>query len=270
MSKRTPVLGLIFAVTVGSAVVAAATLKAESVNGWSSYVAAAERRMQGELTNRDRFLAMDFTPDAGADAKTVRAGGIVIRSVEAKDASGRAMDVPSAMVHHWRGVVLIPGASLGDVFAWARNGAADTGQEDILKTAVLSRTPDSLRLYLKLRRQKIVTAVYNTEHLVTFASYSPARAASTSTATKIAELVDPGTPSERELPPGQDRGFLWKWNAYWRYEQIDGGVLAECESISLSRDVPPFVGFMVRPVISSTARESMERTLEAVRTRLGR
>jgi len=151
-----------------------------------------------------------------------------------------------------------------------RKGEIDTGQEDVLKSAVLSRGTDSLRLYLKLRRQKIVTAVYNTEHVVTFASYSPARASSTSTATKIAELVDPGLPNERELPPGQDRGFLWKWNAYWRYEQIDAVVLAECESISLSRDVPPLVGFMVRPIISSTARESMERTLEALRSRLGR
>jgi hypothetical protein len=158
---------------------------------------------------------------------------------------------------------------LNDVFAWVRSGAADTGQEDILQSAVLARSPDSLRMYLKVRRQKIVTAVYNTEHVVTFATYSASRAGSTSTATKIAELTDPGTPSERELPPGQDRGFLWKWNAYWRYEQIEGGVLAECESISLSRDVPPFVGFMVRPIISSTARESMERTLLALRARLG-
>jgi len=251
-------------------VVAAATLKAESVNGWSLYVAAAERRMQEEVKSRDRFLGMEFTPDAAADDKAVRAGEIVIRAVEARDANGRALDVPSAMVHHWRGTVLIPHTSLNEVFAWVRSGAADTGQEDVLQSAVLSRSPDSLRMFLKLRRQKIVTAVYNTEHVVTFTSYSASRAASTSTATKIAELVDPGTPSERELPPGQDRGFLWKWNAYWRYEQTDAGVLAECESISLSRDVPAVVGFMVRPIISSTARESMDRTLEALRARLGR
>jgi hypothetical protein len=270
MSRRTSFLGVLLAFTMGGAVVAAATLKAESVNGWSLYVAAAERRMQGELRTQDRFLGMEFTQEAAADHKAVRAGEIVIRDVEARDASGRVIEVPSAMVHHWRGVVLIPRASLNDVFAWVRSGAADTGQEDVLQSAVLARGPDSLRMYLKLRRQKIVTAVYNTEHVVTFTSYSAARASSTSTATKIAELVDPGTPSEHELPPGQDRGFLWKWNAYWRYEQTDAGVLAECESISLSRDVPSFVGFMVRPIISSTARESMERTLAAMRTRLGR
>jgi len=35
---------------------------------------------------------------------------------------------------------------------------------------------------------------------------------------------------------GDDRGFLWRLNAYWRYEQVAGGVIAECESITLSRD----------------------------------
>jgi hypothetical protein len=35
-----------------------------------------------------------------------------------------------------------------------------------------------------------------------------------STATKIAELADAGTPAEHELPPGEDRGFLWRLNAY--------------------------------------------------------
>jgi hypothetical protein len=51
---------------------------------------------------------------------------------------------------------------------------------------------------------------------------------------------------------------------------VDGGVLAECESVSLSRDLPPLIGFMVRPIVTSTARESMERTLTALRTRLAR
>lgn len=270
MSQRAPILGVVLAFTVGAAIVTAATLKAESLNGWSIYVAAVERRLQGELGARDRFLGMDFTSEATADGKTLRAGSIVIHEVDARDERGRVLDVPSALVHHWRGVVLIPRTSLSDVFAWVRSGAADTGQEDVLQSTVLERGADSLRMYLKLRRQKIVTAVYNTEHLVTFTSYSATRAASTSTATKIAELVDPGTPHERELPQGQDRGFLWKWNAYWRYEQVDGGVQAECESVSLSRDLPPLIGFMIRPIVSSTARESMERTLVAMRTRLGK
>src|SRR5437016_13113312 len=121
MTKRAQILGVAFAVTLGTAIVAAATLKAESETGWATYVAAAERRMQRELEVQDRFLGIDFTPEASADAKAVRAGAVLIRQVETKDERGRPIDVPSALVHHWRGVVLIPRTSLGDVFAWVRS-----------------------------------------------------------------------------------------------------------------------------------------------------
>src|SRR5258707_816067 len=96
------------------------------------------------------------------------------------------------------------------------------------------------------------------------------RAASTSVATRIAELADADTPEERELPAADDRGFLWRLNAYWRYEEVPGGVIAECESISLSRDVPAFLRYLVNPLIESTARESMTRTLTALRSQFAR
>ena len=123
---------------------------------------------------------------------------------------------------------------------------------------------------LRLQRQRFVTVVYNTEHTVTFTHFGNTRAASTSTATRIAEVSDPDTPQERELPLGDDRGFLWRLNAYWRYEEVSGGVIAECESISLSRDVPALLRYVVSPVVESTARESMERTLTTLRTQLGK
>jgi hypothetical protein len=46
---------------------------------------------------------------------------------------------------------------------------------------------------------------------------------------------------------------------------VAGGVIIECESVSLSRTVPSVVRYIVGPLIDSTARESMTRTLEAVR-----
>jgi hypothetical protein len=46
-----------------------------------------------------------------------------------------------------------------------------------------------------------------------------------------------------------------------------GGVIAECESLSLSRDVPVLVDYVVGRIIDGTARESMERTLSALRAR---
>lgn len=184
--------------------------------------------------------------------------------MEARDAKGDELDVPSALVHHWRGTVFLPGATLDRLMSALENEAPPTGPE-VVRSKVLTHTPGAARVFLRLKRTRIVTVVYNTEHDVRFARLGTGRATSTSVATKIAEVADPDLATERELPPGDDRGFLWRLNAYWRYEAVDGGVMAECESISLSRGVPFGLQTITGPIIGSTARESMERTLDSLR-----
>ena len=141
-------------------------------------------------------------------------------------------------------------------------------QEDVLESRVIERGENRTKVFLKLKRKKFVTVHYNTEHDMRYARHGATRASSRSIATKIAELADVGSPTEREHPIGHDRGFLWRLNSYWRYEEVDGGVIVECESITLSRSIPSFVRWMVNPMITSAARESMARTLTAMQTRL--
>jgi hypothetical protein len=235
--------------------------------GWNTYVAATERRISRELgTTSGRFLAFDFTGNAVADRRAVLAGAIAIAPVETRDDRGREIDVPYAMVHHWRGAVFLPRQHVASVLAALQNGPPPTQKEDVLKSAVLGRGPDHMRVYLQVQRTRFITVVYNTEHDVTFQHFGPARASSASVATRIAEVVNVGTPQEHELEPGQDRGFLWRWNSYWRYEEVPAGVIAECESISLSRPIPSLLYYAVKPLVDSTASESMERTLIALRS----
>mgnify|MGYP001612817472 FL=1 len=128
--------------------------------------------------------------------------------------------------------------------------------------------PRQLRLYLKLQRSKIVTVIYNTEHLVRYQRHGDAQAFSSSIATKISEIERLNDTTEREKPEGHDRGFLWRMNSYWRYQQVPGGVIVECESMTLSRSIPSFLEFMVRPIINKVARESMHRTLQSMKARI--
>ncbi len=250
--------------------VEAATLQPATVKAWTAYAQATERRIAAELSSHKGFLAMDFLPEAAASSerREVMAGGIPVSKMVSTDVKGNEIRVPVGMIHHWRGSVFIRGVTLEDVLARVANPTAtDTRQEDVLESTVLERGPDSLRLYLKLQRSKLVTVVYNTEHQVQYFRYGPTRAASKSVATKIAELEHPFTKEESEKPQGQDRGFLWRLNSYWRYEQVDGGIIVECESISLSRTIPSFLVYLVRPLIDRVAGESMERTLSAMRDR---
>jgi hypothetical protein len=225
---------------LGATGVAAAEFKAETQRAWSTYVQVTEGRIARELGSADRFLVLDFGPSEAADRTALRGGRIVTRKVETTDPRGQEVDVPAGMVHHWMGAVLVPGAR-----------------------------PETTRTFLRVQRTKIVTVVYNTEHIVAYRPESATRASSTSHATKIAELENPNTPAEREKPQGQDHGFLWGWNSYWRYEQVDGGVLVECESVSLSRSIPSLIRYLISPIIDGVARESMERTLGAIRTQFG-
>lgn len=255
-------------VSLTAARVAAAELGAATRKAWQQYIEATERRIAAELSDPHRFLALDFQdPERSrADRRALMAGEIVVAKVENSDIDAERIPVPGGMIHHWRGAAFFPGATLQALFAAAANPAGNAyRQEDVLESRILERKPDSYKIYLRLRRSQIVTVVYDTEHQVVYRQHGSNRVSSRSEATKIAELENPGTAEESEKPEGRDRGFLWKLNSYWRYEQVVGGVMAECESVTLSRSVPAVLAFLVRPIIDGVARESMHRTLASLR-----
>ena len=63
------------------------------------------------------------------------------------------------------------------------------------------------------------------------------------------------------MPEGHDGGYLWRMNTYWRFEERDGGVYVQCESISLTRDIPRGLGWLIEPFVTSIPRESLQDTL---------
>ena len=247
-----------------------AQLQTKTLTAWEEYVRLTEERITKELNSSSGFLAQDFQalPKAQMERDAVLSGRILVEKMKTLNPRGRKIKVPAGTLHHWRGSVFIPDVELESVLAQVRYPAQQEDlQEDVLESRILEEDDDSLRLYLKLVRTKIVTVTYNTEHLIEYQQHGEGLASSQSIATKIAELEDAGTPSEREKPEGKDHGFLWRMNSYWRYQQVDGGVLVECESLTLSRGVPIILAPFVKPIITDVARESMERTLSTMRDR---
>jgi hypothetical protein len=264
MHRCVPIVVILLGSTAG---LAAAHLCPESVVAWKRYVSATEDRIAGEIKSSRGFLALDFAPGAAAARRSVLAGEVVIEPMETTGVGGESIHMPSAMVHHWRGAILIPRTTVSGLVAGLEQSPPPPGQGGVLESKLLERRPGWMRVSLRLQRKEIVTAVYNTEHVVVFSRESDQRATSTSISTKIAEIDAISTPQEHELPPGDDRGFLWRLNTYWRYEQAANGVIAECESITLSRDIPSIVRFAVRPFVERTARESMTGALLSLRAR---
>jgi hypothetical protein len=63
---------------------------------------------------------------------------------------------------------------------------------------------------------------------------------------------------------------LWRINTYWTYEERDGGLFIQIESVSLTRSVPVGLGWVIEPFVESIPRESLEFTLRAACTALRR
>jgi hypothetical protein len=237
---------------------------ADAIKGWSAYAATVDSRFAG-MSATGAFFALDGTPAAAGWRQAARNGAVRMAELETPSISG-------GKIHHWIGAIFVPGATAAQVVERLQRSAGREADfyDDVLASRLLSRDGDRLAVFMKLRRDSIITVTYNTEHDVEYRRLGRLRATSRSASRRIAELAGAGTPREREKQPDDDNGFLWRLNAYWRYEQVDGGVLIECESVSLSRSIP----LVLRPFVTSTvdriARESLEKTLRSVRAFLTR
>ncbi|HYE89118.1 MAG TPA: GtrA family protein [Vicinamibacterales bacterium] len=249
-----------------------ATLQPKTARDFARYAAAVEARTAQSLANNEPFLGIDRLPAAERQRimTMLRRGEVIVeRAAPAVDASKRAIAIDGGTINHWRGTVFVPKVTLDQLLKVLKAPQADQHkQEDVLSSRVVSRgNDDAQKVYLRLKRTKFVTVVYDTEYDVDYQRLAADRAASRSISTKVVEIENAGTPRERALPEGNDHGYMWRLNSYWRYQQVDGGVLVEVESLTLSRDLPAIVGPLISPIITSTAKESMTRTLTSVRSR---
>ena len=112
----------------------------------------------------------------------------------------------------------------------------------------------------------IITIILDADYDVHRHFIDATRAYSNSYSTRIAQVENAGQPNESELPPGKDGGYLWRLNSFWRYFDTGRGVYVQCEAISLTRDIPAALNWLVGSFIESVPRESLEFTLQSTRS----
>jgi len=186
--------------------------------------------------------------------------------IEGFEGSGIS-EIKGGLVHDWVGATFVPGAKLDQVLAVLRNypNHKVLFQPEVVDSRIIEQKGDDYKVYLRLRKKKILTVMLNTEYDVIFRQLDAKRAYSQSRSTKIAEFEE-----GREYPVGDDHGFLWRLNAYWRLQEVNGGVYVECETISLSRGVPFMLTTIMSPILKQLPRESLEKTLLATRQALAK
>jgi len=225
-----------------------------------------EARMATELADPQGFLWVDRLPAAHRRALLAQLlqGHVITERLETRE-EGKRIPVPDGLLHHWIALVFVPGVNLPQVLELQQN--YDHHQEmykpDVQRSRLVSHEGNDFTVDFRFYRKAIVTAVYNTEFAIRYFPLDATRAWSRSYSTRIAEVEDPGKPTEREKPVGRDRGFLWRLNTYTHYQEKDGGVYIQIEFIALSRSVPAIFAWLVNPYIKSVPREYLTHLLEA-------
>lgn len=260
---------LFFYLTVFASDAPAAELKPKTTAAFDKYVAATEARINGELHPGGTFLYIDANPDdvKKSSYDELKNGQILVERLETK-ADGVSADVPDGMVHHWVGLAFIPGATLAQVLPIVQDydHRSELYKPDVIASHLISHQGSDYKFFLRLYQKRFTTAVFNTEYTAHWGQVDPKKVYSHSISTKIAEVKDADHPDGEEWPVGQGRGYLWRLNTYWRFEEKDGGVYLQCEALSLTRDIPYGLGWLIKPLVVKIPRESLNRALGQTRT----
>lgn len=265
---RRGVAGLLATFLVICVPLDAADLKPKTVEAFNRYVQLTEAKMNSEAGLHDAFLWVDALPEdrRAAAYEQLREGNVVIERMETLD-NGKKIDVPGGLIHHWTAAVFISGATLEQTLALEQDydHHQDYFRPDVMRSKVLRQEGSNYLVQLRFYKKKIITTVLDTEHEVHYGDVDSKHAWSRSHTTRIQEVDDAGESRERLEPEGHDRGFLWRMNTYWRFEEKDGGTYVESQSISLTRDIPAGLGLLVGPFVNSIPRESLTFTLATTR-----
>src|SRR5712691_2450032 len=252
-----------------SGTVSAAELKPATVAAFDHYVQLSEQRMATEMPGT--LLLIDSLPVEQRDAAYIRlrAGEVITDRLDTLE-NGKPIPVPSGLIHHWRGLSFVKGTTLKKTLAFLQDYDHQDKYyaPDVQRSKLLQHNGDDFKIFLRLRKHKVVTVILNTEYDATYRTLDLSRSISNARSTRIAEVESVDKPDGAEKPIGNDSGYLWRLYSYWRFYEQDGGVYIQLEAISLTRGIPPGFGWLVRPFITSIPQESLTFTLAHTRDAL--
>ena len=218
-------------------------MQAETSAAFDRYVAQAEAKMQNWPRPRLRKGELRVQPGGDPDA------------------------VPGGMIQDWTGMMFMPGAELASVQAVLEDypNYKNYYKPEVIDSREIGHSGGEYDIFLRLHEKHLLTVVLNADNHVEYRVPDAQHLWVTSHSTRIAEVKDPGKSYTDEFAVGDDSGYLWRLNSYWRFEVADGGVYAQCEAISLSRDVPLGLGFLLKGFLQSFPKDSMMNTLRGTR-----
>ena len=241
------------------------TLKPRTLEAFDGYIRNAEEEMETSLSGRSAFLSSDGNLER---VQHVRQGEIVAQLWRGE----WPVKVSNGLIHDWVGAALVPNVAVEQVLSLVQNydNHKRIYQPEVMDSKLIKREDNDFKIFLRLLKKKIITVVLDTDHDVHYEAVEARRWFCRSFTTRIAEVEGAGTTKERVLEPDTGYGFLWRLYSYWKFdEKKDGsGVQIECRAISLTRDIPTGLGWIIEPIIRKLPQESLVHTLHCTRAAL--
>ncbi len=210
----------------------------------------------------DKYAAAAEAKIDGKPRTAAKPGG----DVDISAIGGSPINVDGGMIHDWAGGVLVKGATVEKALAMFQNYSdyKRIFAPEVLDSKVLAHQGDRWDTSLRISRKNVFTVTFDTEYAVQYRRLDGGRWEIDARSTRISELDEDSKP----LADGTSQGFLWRLNSYWLIEPRPEGVYLECRAISLSRDIPAGLGWIVKPMIASVPRDSLRATVEEARNAL--
>ncbi len=238
----------------------AVDLKPETMQAFDRYIAATEAKLQPRWSG-EHFLWFDDSP---AIRQRLLAGEVVAQPIEGNGVA----TLPGGLIQDWIGAVFVPDTTVKSVLAIVQDYPKHTEiyKPDVVDVKVQTHTGGDFMIRTRVVKAKFfISDVLDIENEIHFVTLDPKRTYSRSASLRVTEIANPGKHNERELPPGHDRGLMWRINGYWFFEESDGGVFITCESITLTRDIPFLMAKMLSPILHELPAEALKTSLEKTR-----
>jgi len=138
----------------------------------------------------------------------------------------------------------------------------------VTRASVSSHTEGRDVVAMRTSVKKVITVTMDGDYVIDYRRLSPSRFVSTTVATNLQQVSDEGLKTERREPADQTSGYLWRYRMYCALEERPEGTYNQCESITLTRDVPALVSWVVGPFVTGIPRDSLSLMVTAARTAL--
>jgi hypothetical protein len=175
------------------------------------------------------------------------------------------------MIHDWSGVAFFPNMKAEDIFAVSRDYEH---YPEFFHPSVLcakaegSGASDRFSMVL-MNRAAFERSAIDGEYESKTVQVDAHRWYTVTRSVRMQQINNYGKPDEHRLPVDSGDGFIWRIYSVTRYEERDGGVFVEAETMGLSREVPASLHWVIDPIIRRIAKSSLMTSMRQTRDAVG-